>query len=398
MSTPAMFNSPKLHDMWDRFILPYFSGEHLTVATELVELLDCEGIFIESIIEHDNHEEPDNWLKPHAFEVLKQVSLAEHVARVVEEAVTIVHPKQLLLYRSLVIAALGSDIAKLPSVPKQMQCHPMDSWIFTAKLIGNRLNSPEIKAISLAIRAHHIEIASENSVGNSIFDPLRRAHINARISELYDLEINLGQLAREWRKIPLLPLNYELSTGVLPESAGPMPVTKRIPKDMDLWWLDVGSFINALAKVVDRCPPGDFAISRRRGRVYFAPHTFYRVFRSYALENGWKNVLLFDSDPFERQLLMKFLVKQLYDAGAILGNYPELGMYYLVHFVWYGKGKYSHMPLIAFDQSVFPRSILARNKSRPGWLAKVKRIWPVGQKGTSRLNLIDEDALSEDEW
>lgn len=391
MTLQETIETPALLRAWYMLIIPYFDEPYLSAASGLLCQLDREGKCVSSVIESSDPNDPDGWLKPDAFEALKQVTLTEHIALVIEEAAKIIPPTSLLLYRLLIIAALGSDISKTRDGQSSRNNHPLKSCIMTREILVGQISPPEVEAITLSIRTHHVDVVAEGRLCAA----LRLAHMRARAIELERIDLDLNTLAKSWDTIPILPLQVDHDSSMI-WGAHPTGGARLDCSEVDLGWLNIDSFLLELAEIIDRCPPGDFAISRRRGDIYFVPHTLYRVFRRFAIKAGWRKTLLYDGDPFERRRLLRRLILELYAAGALLGNFPEVGYFYLVHIISYGPGNYRERPLIPFTFSVFPDDVLKRGSIKPGWLAKVKRIWPLGEKGTSRLVFDLKETTAED--
>ncbi|MBT1073958.1 hypothetical protein [Geobacter grbiciae] len=341
---------------------------------ELLLLLERECAVVSSVSDSDD---ADSWFRPHASEILKQVSLAEHASRVLSEMVGIIPPTRLIEYRLLVIAILGADISNYLHKSGGVRYHPVISAAWLRQFVGERLGQSERDAVSTAVWTHHIDISGSSP----LCAPLRRAQMRARAAELDDISPNLPSLTRAWREIPVLSFQMKEENFLIPPTVRLTNVAQLDCSEIPLGWLDIGQFLKELDTIIDRCPPGDLALSTRKGPIYFAPHTLYRVFRRFALCSGWSSVLLYDSHPFERQRLMKALILKLYEANAILGEYPAQGFFSKIHVVQYRDGHCRTMPLIVFWGREFPLTLRRLALPKPGWLATIEKIWPIKVRG-----------------
>lgn len=373
MNTTAPLQIPLLNDAWSTFIGPFLTGPHRDIAWELINFLDKKGELILSVSDSPHKLDPDNLMKPAAFELLHRYTLPDHVARIIREAPKFIPPSKPILYNPFILAILGCELSRLPGSLNFHEYHPRDSAAIADRIIRDRLAPREKDIITTAISVYHVEVTTPDH----LHAPLRKALMAARISELRDSDHNLEDLARMWSEIPILsPTSREYEyTSMVPPYYCLEDVSRLDITEIDLRWLNVSHFVTSLDAFIERCQYGDFAVATDHV-VYFAPHTMYRVFRRYALRAGWIDVLIYDGHPFERQRLMKALVHKLFKAGVISGNYPSRGLFSVGRIVEFRSGKNQPMPLISCHISKFKRAGKAHMRHH-----KIRSIRPITPQG-----------------
>lgn len=367
MNTTAPLQIPLLNDAWSTFIGPNLTGPHRDIAWDLINLLDKKGEQILSVSDSPNKLDPDNLMKPAAFNLLHRYTLPDHVSRIIREAPKIIPPSKPILYNPFILAILGCELSRLPGSLNFYEYHPRDSAANTDRIIRDRLGTAETEIITAAISVYHVEVTTPGP----LHAPLRKALTAARISELRDSNHNLEDLARMWKEIPVLSYTGPEYMSMVPLYYCLKDVSHLDVAEIDLSWLNVSHFVTSLDAFIERCQYGDFAVATDHV-VYFAPHTIYRVFRRYALHAGWIDVLIYDGHPFERQRLMKALVRKLFEAGVIRGNYPSRGFFSVGCIVEFRSGKNQPMPLIPCHLSAFKRAGRAHMRHH-----KIRSIRPI---------------------
>lgn len=345
MNTTTPFQIPLLNDAWFTCIEPILKDPHLEIAGELLSLYDQKGGILPSVSEPDEKFDPYNFLKPAAFDLLKQYTLPEHVSRMLREAPGIIPPSKLIVYAPFILSILVCELARLNGPPNY---HPRYSAVLAEQAIGNRLGPGERTAIYNAIAVYYADIENPGP----LCDPLRKVHLAARISELKDCAPDLISLAGAWEKIPLLLFSGPEYESMVPSCNRLKHVSQMDITEIDLDWLNVAHMITDLDAIIELHKSHDIAEFTERG-VYIAPHTMYRVFRRLALHAGWINVLVYDGHPVERQRLLKALVLKLAKAGIIRGDYPSRGLFSVSYVVSFRNGASHKMPMIPCHTKAF---------------------------------------------
>lgn len=183
-SIPHFFTAV-IRDFFERHInkKPFYTGTAKTVINNLLTLLDTEGE-VSSVVSGQN--ETESKIPENTYQMLSQVSLAEHTIHVAEEVLTIV-PYSANLPIAL-IAALAHDIGKIPKFRKQYYAlgdHPFIS-VTVLENIGGFKELVYADDVIQAVRDHHLK--PKNYVG----EMLKEADTRARRRELAEVQKKLA--------------------------------------------------------------------------------------------------------------------------------------------------------------------------------------------------------------
>lgn len=396
---PELFQNPVVQKFYAERIFPLkiLKDNEKKVIMSLLSLLDKEGS-VPSVVQTGGQNEYDNTRDRGEYDILKNVTLAEHSIHVAE--IMIEKDSSLLTMPRRIISALAHDIGKIPKFYSNKKYvfgnHPQVSVMVLRSIEGFE-DLEYAQEVEEAVLRHHL------SPMEGLGMDLKQADKEARNKEV--LEVSMKPL-KEDVKESIEGENKENETETEAEKSDPQqpqpPETETKPlniakflatpsskenfsrvrensKDINIEWLPLGELMATIRERINyETPNGGFDVfSDTRGYVFvqtgFVMDTFREIARKYKKYDEYDF-----SDGETRRKILLALADIFRANGYLVENFVKRG-YFSNRFDLYSydgeilmKGK----TFIPFYASAFVSDLseLERRKVKGGFLSKIKEV------------------------
>ena len=362
-----LFNNASIQAFYEKYIQPLntLKEAEKSVILSLLDLLDKEGN-TPSVVRTGGQKETDTMRPANEFDILKNITLAEHSIHVAE--IMIEMNDSLITLAKRVIAALAHDIGKIPKFYNNNKkytfgSHPQVSVMVLRTVKG--FNDLEYaKEVEEAVLKHHL--TPREGLGLE----LKQADKEARSRELLEAGVKevksaMSSEGGEENGIP---------------DIGKYPAKQENAKrDIDIEWLPIDELVSRIREVINReTANGGFdAFSDTRGYVFvntgFVMDTFKELAKKYDKYDEYDF-----TDASVRQRILIAIADALRDNGYLADMFVKRG-YFANKFDligWDGQSLMKGKIFMPFLGSAFTNDLgeLESRKIAGGFLKKIREV------------------------